>query len=106
MTLIAWIKRDDICYANCMIEVLDTNGVQLLTPGAGIIPACHQSICKVQTTRATIHLALRGILGGQWYVFWFLPLSKPFTHEAMALNPYTVPYGVLVDTHLFTPGVT
>ncbi|KAJ5205956.1 hypothetical protein N7491_003420 [Penicillium cf. griseofulvum] len=34
MTLIAWIKKGDICYASCM-EVLDTNKVQLITPSGG-----------------------------------------------------------------------
>ena len=38
MTLIAWIKRGDICYASCMMEVLGTDGVRLHTPGRVPLP--------------------------------------------------------------------
>ena len=34
-----------------MIEVLDTNGVQLLTPGAGIIPAYHQVFARYRVLK-------------------------------------------------------
>lgn len=48
------------------VVVLDTDGVQLLTPRAGIISAYSQSTLKVHSTQAAPCVALREEVGGQW----------------------------------------